>query len=487
MNLKKLLKDLPVKKIKGSKDIEIKGICSNSKIVFPGCLFIARKGKAFNGADFIETAISSGAVAIVTDMYNPFLDNVVQIICEDPNEMEAELAVRYYENSSEKLNIIGITGTNGKTTISYLIKHLFDSNNDSCSLTGTIETIVGDNKVFSSRTTSDVISIHKFLKESLMSKIKNVVMEVTSHGLDQDRVKYVDFDIGVFTNLSLDHLDYHNDMQSYALAKQKLFNSLKEGKTAIVNNDDEYASCMVKNTKANVITFAIDNKAELKATSIEYTSRATNFILEYENQKYQFSTNLIGKFNVYNILATIAVGLANHMKIDSIQRSIESFENVKGRMDRICFSNKNIVIDFAHTPNALQNVLTTLKDICEGRLITVFGCGGNRDKSKRPIMGEIAEKYSNFSIVTTDNIRDEDPKMIVNDIIAGFRSQKNYMIELDRKEAISKAILMASENDIILIAGKGHESVQIFANKQQHFNDKQVAESLLQEMNCKGC
>lgn len=453
MKLKSLVNGLNVV-IKGSKEIAITGISSDSRTVSPGNLFIAKRGGTFDGTQFIAQAIRAGAVAIVTDIYDPFLE-AVQIIHPNPASIEAKLAAHYYGKPSEKLFVVGVTGTKGKTTSTYLIKHLLEP----CGLIGTVETVVGANRFFSPLTTQDAIANQKLLKEMILNGCKAVALEVSSHGLEQGRVDEVGFDLGVFTNLYPDHLDYHKTMDAYAAAKKKLF---EKAEKAIVNADSYWG-------QFPGLSFGIE-KGDIRATDLQFTSGGTQFSID----GCRFASPLIGRFNVYNALGAIAAALASGMKLEKISDLLSKFPGVPARLQRI----GNAFIDFAHTGEALSNVLQTLREIAKGRVIVVFGCGGNRDPQRRTGMAQAAEKWADISIITTDNPRGEDPNEIARQIVAAFR--RPPIVELDRKKAIQMAIRMANPDDLILIAGKGHERVQIFGTQTIPFDD---AEEVLQILN----
>lgn len=464
MKLKKLVKDLDVE-VKGSKEVEVTGISSHSQFVAPGSLFIAKKGKTFDGSEFIPKAIETGAVAIVTDIFNPFLQGVTQVVTSDVAKLEALLAKRYYGVEKQSLFLVGITGTNGKTTTAYLIQHLIPS----FGLMGTIETIMGKERFPATLTTADVITNHKTLYEMAGKNLKGVVMEVTSHALDQNRVDEIPFDLGVFTNLSQDHLDYHGSMEAYLAAKLKLFQRCKE---KIYNLDDP----ALQGVKGGM-TFAIDSPADLRATNISSDLKGTTFDLCYQGKTTLIFTPLIGEYNVYNILAALAVSLKKGERLSILKKRLETFPGVPGRLERV--DNKrgiHLFVDFAHTPEALENVLKTLHSLKEGKLITVFGCGGERDLGKRPKMGAAAEKYSDTLIITSDNPRGEDPDAICAAIKEGVKGPA--LIEVDRRSAIERALFMAQKNDIILIAGRGHEPFQKMKGRQIPFDDRIVAKEL---------
>lgn len=479
MKLKTLVHDLNIQ-IKGKKEIDITGISSHSKQVAPGNLFIARKGLTTDGQLFIEEALQGGAIAILTDLYNPFLE-VTQLITPDPKELEAEIAKRFYKDPSSSLFLVGITGTNGKTTTSYLIRHLIEEKKGDCGLIGTIESLVGDHRFPSSLTTPDSITINKYLSEMVRFGCKSSVMEVTSHALIQQRVDGVEFDIAVFTNLSQDHLDYHQNMGSYAQAKALLFKQLTDFTTAVVNIDDSYAATMVKQTRGKIFSYGLENpKADLIAKEIKLSPEGISFMAQYQEQNEFIQFSLIGRFNVYNCLAAIAVALVKGMTLKEIGKKLKTFKTVAGRLEKVSNAKHlHVYVDFAHTDKALENVLLTLKEFKKGKIITVFGCGGDRDKDKRPKMARVVEKYSDEMILTSDNPRSEDPHQIIKEMTQGLSKKEGFFVEVDRKKAIEKALLLANKEDIVLIAGRGHEQMQIFKDKAIPFSDKEVVEQYL--------
>ena len=472
MKLKKLIHQIEGLKVYGSCDIEISGLCAHSKFVAPHQLFIAKKGGMYS-----EEAIASGAIAVLTDLYDPFL-KVTQLVHPEVDKIQAQLAARYYDFPSEHLKVVGVTGTNGKTTSTFLIKHLLDYAGLEAGLMGTVEWIIKDNHYKAHLTTADVITNHKWLREMWLSGCKTAVMEVSSHGLDQERVGEIAFEVALFTNLTPEHLDYHKDMASYAKAKEKLFTGLKSSNWAILNADSEFRP----QTSAQILTYGIDRQADLRAENIELGKKKSRFIVCYAGQKKLCISPLIGRYNVYNLLGAMGVCLAMGLSLDMCLESLATFKQVRGRLERV----KNalgieIIVDFAHTEDALLRVLTTLNEVKEGRLITVFGCGGDRDSLKRPKMGAVATKLSHLTIITSDNPRTEDPQKIADEIAKGASSDANYLIELDRKLAIQKAIQAAQKGDIVLIAGRGHEQEQVFAHQVVPFDDVQVARLLCQE------
>lgn len=462
MRLKKLLKDLDVE-VKGSREIEVTGISSHSQFISPGSLFIAKKGHSFDGAEFIPKAIETGAVAVVTDLYNPFLQGVVQVITPDVEKLEALLAKRYYGTEKNPLFLIGITGTNGKTTTAYLIHHLLPK----CGLMGTIETVIGKQRFPAQLTTADVVTNHKILKEMEEEGLKSAVMEVTSHALDQNRVEGISFDIGVFTNLSQDHLDYHGTMEAYKEAKMKLFTQSKQ----TVYNKDEKVSF------EEGISYGIDGDADIKGTNVTLSLEGATFDLHYKNRVVSISSPLMGRYNVYNVLGAFAALLAKGESLAAVVKKLQTFPGIPGRLERI--ENErgiHLFVDFAHTPEALEKVLETLHEVKRGKIITVFGCGGERDQTKRPLMAAAAEKYSDQVIITSDNPRGEDPMAICEDIAKGLKEEA--LIEPDRFAAIERGIFMAQENDTVLIAGRGHEPFQKIGGRRIPFDDREVARQI---------
>lgn len=490
MKLKRLLKDIPVEDVKGSKDVVISGLCANSQSVGPGNLFIAKKGKTDDGVRYIPEAIAAGACAILTDMYDPSLKNVVQIIHPHVQTIEGALAAEYYHYPSDDLFMVGITGTNGKTTTSFMIKYLLDAFQGPCGLIGTIEYIVGMHRYQATRTTPDVISNHKMLREMLNQGCRSAVMEVTSHALDQGRVEKIEYDIAVFTNLTVDHLDYHGSMENYCKSKNQLFRHLGKSKrkpqsvkTAIVNQDSQWTAQILEGCEAAVFRYGIDQPADLRACHIRLGNQGTDLDLLYKEKSYPCYIPFIGRFNVYNCLAAISVALVKGIRLEKIIDKLALLQPVRGRLEPVKNAlGLKIYVDFAHSDDALENVLKTLNELKQGRIITVFGCGGDRDRTKRPKMAAVCERYSDLSILTSDNPRSEDPEVICQEAAKGFTHSDSYLIEIDRQAAIQKAIELATKQDIILIAGKGHETYQIFAHKTIEFDDCKVAADICAQM-----
>lgn len=465
MKLKQLFKEIDVT-WKGSKETDITSMTANSKSVAPGTLFIARRGKTGDGHRFITEAISAGALAILTDTYDPFL-SVTQVIHPDVNGLEALLAKRFYHDPAQKLSIFGVTGTSGKTTTTFLMKYLLE---DRSGLIGTVSWMTGKKVLPASLTTPDFLTLMQLFHEMNSEGCKSVVMEVSSHAIDQGRVKDIEFAAAIYTNLSQDHLDYHHTMEEYAEVKSRLF---AHAGISIINGDDSWAPMMTRKAK-KLLRYGLNPEFELFASDLQLTSNGMTFNVHWKQETISFNTVLIGRFNVYNILAATALALSQGMNLQKIAKKLESFSGVPGRLERVVNpKNLQVFVDYSHKPDALKNVLQTLTELKKGRLITIFGCGGDRDVQKRPQMASISENFSDLTIVTNDNPRSEDPVEIAKQVISGFQ-KKSYLVELDRKKAIKQALQLAKPDDIILIAGKGHETYQVFFSQTIPFDDREV-------------
>lgn len=487
MKLKKLLKGIPDITVKGSKEIEITGLTANSKVVYPGNLFIVKKGGSFDGHDFVSEAVQTGAAAVLTDLFDPTLKSVTQIIHKNPAALEGILASQYYQAPSQELFMVGITGTNGKTTSSYLVRHLLQELGVPCGLLGTIEYLVGPQRYSATHTTTDAITNHKLLREMCLQGCKAAVMEVTSHGLVQGRVAEISYDVALFTNLTQDHLDYHKDMASYCAAKRKLFQQLaRQGKgprLAVVNGDDSWTDSLLQGLDLPTLTYGLGRGCEVRADDLKLGAGGTSFTVRHGEERVSVEWKLIGRFNVYNYLGAVAVGLAYGASLKEITEALGTFHAVQGRLEPVENSlGIHLFVDFAHTEDALENTLKTLHEVKEGRLITVFGCGGDRDRGKRPRMAAVAEKYAEFVVVTSDNPRSEDPQEICNEVITGLQNPGEALVEVDRRTAISQAVALAKPNDTVLIAGKGHETYQQFARERIDFDDRIVAKECCDQL-----
>ncbi len=475
MKLKVLLKNLPQIDVKGSKEIEVSGIASHSKVVAPGDLFIARRGAAYDGNRFIPEAINSGAVCIFSDVFDPSIRGVTQLIAKDLSQVEALLAAHFWSWPSKELQMVGITGTSGKTTTSYLVHHLFHHFMIPAGLIGTVEYITGVRHCEAPRTTPDVVTNQRLLRDIVKSGAKACVMEVSSHALVQGRVDEIGFDTAIFTNLSHDHLDYHKTMEEYAKAKNLLFRSLAPTRSlepvAIFNVADPWVKKVSEGTRARCMTFGIEQEADVVASDIRTQSTHTTFVLSYAGQSVPVTLPLIGRYNVENGLAAAATFIARGYALEEIARGLSTATPPPGRLERVDNPlDLKIYVDYAHKEDALRKVLQTVRASTPGRLIVVFGCGGDRDREKRPKMARAAEELADFCFVTSDNPRSEDPLAIIREIASGFTTFR-YTLLPDREEAIHGAIDMATPDDLVLIAGKGHEKYQVFASATVPFDD----------------
>jgi len=487
MKLKKLIKSLGRFHIDYPlRDFRVEGISCASDKVKENFIFCAIKGNDFDGHKFIPEAIKRKAKVIILE--NPRfkiknLKDVAFIQVEDTRLALAKLAAYFYGHPSNRLKVVGITGTNGKTTISYLIEAILKEANFNSAVIGTINYRFKNKIIPAKNTTPSSLEIQYLLNKMLKKKIDYVIMEVSSHALDQKRTAEINFYVGIFTNLTQDHLDYHHNLENYFEAKAKLFRGLSKNSVAIINQDDPYGLRLKNLTKAKIITYGIEKKADIVAKDIKLDIDKTEFTLITKKEKIKLTTSLIGWHNVYNILAAVAFGLHEKIELKKIKSAIEKFKFVPGRLEKID-SKKGfwVFVDYAHTEDALKNVISALREITEGRIIVVFGCGGQRDRNKRPKMGSVVSKMADFFILTNDNPRSEDPKKIIEDIKKGIKKD-NFCVILRRRLAIKKALSLARPKDIVLIAGKGHENYQIIGKRRIPFTDQEVVKECLQSMN----
>lgn len=476
VNLKNILDFHYISSFSGDLNIPVSGLEYDSRRVRKGFLFFAIPGTVTRGEKFIPQAIENGAIAVVVPENSSYFSEKVPVI-RTPHirKLMARAAKNFYNNVDKEMKIIGITGTNGKTTTSFLLYDLFRHNHLKPSLIGTIEYRLGNKILPATHTTPESVDLFNLFTEAFIADSKIVVMEVSSHALDQDRVFGIDFDFGIFTNLSHDHLDYHKTMENYFEAKKKLFQNQKKSFKAIINLDDPYGEILVKQTPYEIYTYSYSqSKATVSVKSADYKLEGTFLELNTPMGELHVISPLIGKFNVYNILATITLGIAFGFPFENISSAIQNLPQVPGRCEKILLPSRAVaVIDYAHTPDALKNICETLYTLTQRRLIIVFGCGGDRDKGKRPVMGKIAEKYGDIVFITSDNPRSEDPAAIIEEIYQGITEKNKCITEIDRSKAIHKALDMAHGGDIVLIAGKGHENYQEIKGEKFPFNDKE--------------
>lgn len=467
---------------------EIGNITNNSAEVNNKSIFIAIKGFKTDGRKFITHAISNGAQAIVMEEDNEtpddlFLKNdVVKIVVNNSRRVFAELSCVLYENPSKELKLIGITGSNGKTTTAFYIKNILETAGYKTGLLGTIANYVGDEKIDSSLTTPEPNKINQYLRNMVDSNYTHCVMEVSSHSLALDRVYKLDFDYALFTNITSDHLDFHSDIDNYLKSKKILFDSIKSSGEIVFNKDDEKWEQLLMNNDRSLHSYGVGLDTEYSITNIEFDLNGTSFNLDLNEKSYHIETQLIGKFNAYNAAAAAAVCLLEGIEIETVIEGIKTTPQVPGRFEVISSGSKKVIVDYSHTADSLQKALESIHHVAKGErpIYTVFGCGGDRDRSKRPVMGRIASELSDTIYVTSDNPRTEDPLQIIEEIMTGIEG-KVAVINPDREEAIKNAICNSEENAVILIAGKGHEDYQIINGVKNHFSDKETATKYLNE------
>ncbi|MFC4404671.1 UDP-N-acetylmuramoyl-L-alanyl-D-glutamate--2,6-diaminopimelate ligase [Gracilibacillus xinjiangensis] len=483
-NLKNLLKHIPSFQINSLfDDVTINSIEIDHREVKPGSLFICIKGFTVDGHQYAQSAYENGAAAILAERE---LDiEVPIIIVKDTSHVLPIIANAFFDSPTRKFPLIGVTGTNGKTSVTHLIEEMFKRNQQKTGLIGTIEMRINDHVTPVKNTTPDAIFLQKSFKEMEKEKVDAAIMEVSSHALDQGRVHGCDFDIAVFTNLSQDHLDYHPSMDHYLFAKSLLFaqlgNDYKQRKFAIINMDDSSSEFITRATAQPVISYGLTDKADFYAVNIELKADGVTFDLHTPAETVKINSKLMGLFSVYNMLAAAAAAYYSNIEISVIKDVLDNTTGVKGRFQPIA-NNRGIglIVDYAHTPDSLENVLTTVKTFCKGQIFVVVGCGGDRDKSKRPQMAGIACEYADKAIFTSDNPRSESPEAIIDDMISPLEAD-NYQVVIDRKEAIQAAIDQAKRDDVILIAGKGHETYQIIGERVLEFDDVKVAKQFLED------
>jgi UDP-N-acetylmuramoyl-L-alanyl-D-glutamate--2,6-diaminopimelate ligase len=479
MKLYEILKGIEHEVIVGDLNLEVCNITWDSRNVDKNSLFIAVKNRNVDRHDFVIDAINNGAIALIIEEEAPEVpDNITIIKVKNSRETMAMVAKNYYGNPTEKLKVIGVTGTNGKTSVSYYISKILEDIQIKCGIIGTIENTVAGRRMETRKlnpTTPDSIELQGSFAEMLCYGATHIALEVTSSALSQDRVYGCELDIGVFTNLTQDHLEEHGTMENYKNAKLKLFKMCKKG---VINIDDAVGVDIISTASCKTITYGIDNVCDFRAINIKYTSSGVNFNLQHDGEIREVMLNIPGRFSVYNALAAIASCYCLGLNLDDIIKGVKAIHGVPGRFQAIP-NNKGIltIVDYAHSPDGLGNILTSVKEFAKGRIILVFGCGGNRDTGKRPIMGEIAGRYSDYCIITSDNPRKEEPQLIINDIEVGVcKTSCSYEKVEDRKQAIIKALGMAEAGDTVVIAGKGHENYQILKDETIHFSDEEVVE-----------
>ncbi len=465
-------------------EVQIHGIQYDSRRVEKNDCFIAIRGTAMDGHRFLGDAVNNGAKVIVVEDDAAYPDSlamhtgVVKAVVADSRKALAMMAANYYGHPARKLKMVSVTGTNGKTTTTHLIKSILEANGEKVGLIGTIEYRIGSQAMPAPHTTPESLDLHGLLAKMVEDGCTSVSMEVSSHALQQSRAHGLEFRAAAFTNLTQDHLDYHGTMEDYFRAKKILFDELPPESSAVTNSDDAWGAKITASTKARTITYGVSSSADIRAVDVHLSIQGIEMSVEYKGIRSEVQSPLVGRFNVYNILAAYAVGNALEIPQPIIQQGVARLQAVRGRLERVVSPKGwTAIIDYAHTPDALEQCLHAIRELLpNGRIITVFGAGGDRDKSKRPLMGKIAAALSDLAIVTSDNPRTEDPQQIINDIVAGIPKTAEVQQEVDRRKAIRKALGMAQSGDVVLIAGKGHEEYQVLGTEKIHFSDREVVE-----------
>lgn len=479
-------------RVEGPQTAEVCHITADSRTVQEGSLFICLVGATVDGHSFVEKAVQDGAVAVVVSKPVAVPDHVALIYVEDTRQALQAAVPFFYDYPASKMRMIGVTGTNGKTTTTHIIAHLLRSQGYTVGVIGTVHILIDDQSYPIHNTTPDVADLQQILQQMVDAGVTHCIMEVSSHALALGRTAGVEYDTAVFTNLTQDHLDFHKTFDNYLAAKAKLFKQVsasyqvKEGKGAVINVDDAYGQAIVDVTTSPMITYSTEGKGSMNASDLTVTAKSSQFTLNYDGKSYPIFTKIAGMFNVYNTLAAVGATLYEGLSMEEIVKGLATFTAVPGRFELIEEGQDfAVVVDYAHTPDGLENILQTAKKIVDNRILVVFGCGGDRDATKRPIMGRIAAQFGDRVFVTSDNPRTEDPVQIIKDVEVGVREglhdSVTYEVIVDRREAIHKAIAEATTGDVVIIAGKGHEDYQILKDETIHFDDREVAREALKE------
>lgn len=480
MKLNDLLKGIDFSIIDGKSDIDINKVVYDHRKIEAGDVFFCIKGFKVDGHDFASSAVLKGASVIVCEEDIEGLAACTVIKVKDTRKSLALASSNFYGEPSKKLKMIGITGTNGKTTSTFMMKAILEEAGFKVGLIGTVANYIGNKKMPSQRTTPESLELHELFSEMVKCGVTHCVMEVSSHSLALSRVFGIEFSVGIFTNLTQDHLDFHKTFENYYNSKLILF---ENSKVSIVNNEDEYGQRILKDISKPSITFGLNKLCEVTADNIIMRSNGISFNMKYNNQDIDINLNIPGRYNIYNALGSAAACLKEGVSLLNVRKGLDRVF-VPGRCEIVTKDYNlgfEIIIDYAHSPDSLENILKTAKEFTKGRLITVFGCGGDRDKAKRPIMGSIASELSDIAVVTSDNPRTEEPLSIIQDIIKGI-NKDNYEIIENRKEAIKKAIHIARPDDVIVVAGKGHENYQELKDRKIHFDEREVIVEVIKEL-----
>lgn len=478
MTLSKLLSNTKITGMQGNIDVKVSGIAFNSAEVKPGDVFVCISGFKTDGHIYAKDALEKGAVAIVAE--KPLEDTAATVVYVENTRLAfAHMAAEYYEYPFRKFRLIGITGTNGKTTTTYLVKAILESCGHKVGLIGTNQNMIGDEVIPSHHTTPDALELMKLFARMAEENVDSVVMEVSSHSLALDRVAACEFDVGAFTNVTQDHLDFHQTMDNYIQAKAQLFGMCHKG---VMNLDDEAFEKISKDSSCDIIRYSAKQEAQLCAENIEYMADGVSFDIVYNGKKAKAELAIPGQFSVYNALTAAGCCIGLGLNLSQITKGLKSASGVKGRIEVVKTSTDyTVIIDYAHTPDGLVNILKTIRGFAKARIITLFGCGGDRDKTKRPQMGKIAGELSDFCVVTSDNPRSEDPTAIIEDILGGIKETNcEYRVIENRFDAIEFALDNAKKDDIILLAGKGHELYQILKDRTIVFDEREIVLKLIE-------
>ena len=488
MKLDELIEHLDYKDLVNFKNVEISGISYNSKTTKKGDIFICLTGEFTDGHEYAQNAVENGAAALLTERKLNVDKKIPQVVVCSTRHKIADIADRFYSSPSRGINLIGITGTNGKTTVTHLIQKIFEENGEKCALIGTLGYKLSSGGEYrdAKHTTPQAPELQATLRMIKdVEKIDNVVMEVSSHALEQNRVGGCCFNGAVLTNLTQDHLDYHITMDNYFEAKSLLFRGLSEGDFAVINADDNYAERFISALPENVrrFTYGVKKSADVMAKDINFSLNGAEFTLVTVDGEFPVNLHMNGMFSVYNVLAAVTASLAMGIELKVALKALENVKGVAGRFEVVA-KKPLVIVDYAHTPDGLENVLNSAREITpkDGKLICLFGCGGDRDATKRPKMGAIAEKIADKIVITSDNPRSEDPQTIITDIIAGLKSTnpEKVTVEPDRGHAIALLKTIAANNDVVVIAGKGHEDYQILKDRTIHFDDREEARKVFE-------
>lgn len=485
MKLSTLLQGVQTIETNADETMEITTLCYDSRKVEKGSAFVCIKGFKTDGHEFIEDSFKKGAALMIAEHVKEG-ETRPYILVENSRHALALMSANYFSNPSRKFKLIGVTGTNGKTTTTYLLKSILELAGGKVGLIGTNQNMIGAEVLPTERTTPESLELQELFAQMALEEVDYVVMEVSSHSLELCRVDGSSFDVGIFTNITQDHLDFHETMENYLKAKTKLFSMATVG---ILNLDDDGSRYIIENATSKNFTFSIDrNDADVMAKNIRILSTGADFEVLSKESISRIELAIPGKFSVYNALGAITCAMVLGIDFPTIATALKHTKGVKGRVEVVETPNKpyTVLIDYAHTPDGIFNILSAVRAFAPGRVVTLFGCGGDRDRTKRPIMGKVAAEMSDFCIVTSDNPRTEDPQAIISDILAGMKGTKcEYVVIPNRKEAIAFALEHGQKDDVIILAGKGHETYQILKDETIHFDEREVVAQVLQEMESK--